>query len=292
MLRAAALLGLATGGRAAAQPQCGQTQRANTLGYLHPQGVVEVAEPDAAACCGHCVNASWCASWSFQHEWTPRTPCHLSPYAFEKQQPNSPGNSCGTARKPQPAPPTPTPDLPPSPNGVFVIDTSEAGRRQVFEGVQVELQSDSIGSYNSGMPKDGTLVPDDDNSTIGAPHDLTPAERVRFATEVIKGARTFRLAMGIFLRGLGPRDRSIVGRWPSQMAELRQLQELSGIEGCGHDRLRCSQSPTLLTGLRFHTGVAVCLQVGAGVLEPALRLEVVRQLLLRHARRLQRELPG
>ena len=81
------------------------------------------------------------------------------------------------------------------------------------------------------MPKDGTLVPDDDNSTIGAPHDLTPAERVRFATEVIKGARTFRLAMGIFLRGLGPRDRSIVGRWPSQMAELRQLQELSGIEG-------------------------------------------------------------
>ena len=117
-------------------------------------------------------------------------------------------------------------------------------------------------------------------------------ERVRFATEVIKGARTFRLAMGIFLRGLGPRNRSIVGRWPSQMAELRQLQELSGIEGCGHDRLRCSQSPTLLTGLRFHTGVAVCLQVGAGVLEPTLRLEVVRQLLLRHARRLQRELPG
>jgi hypothetical protein len=54
---------------------------------------------------------------------------------------------------------------------------------------------------------------------------------VRFATEVIQGARTIRLAMGLYLRGLGPDNKSIVGRWPSQMAELKQLQDLSGIEG-------------------------------------------------------------
>ena len=71
----------------------------------------------------------------------------------------------------------------------------------------------------------------DDSSTIGAPHDLTAAERERFATEVMKGVRTIRLAMGLFLRGLGPQNRSIVGRWPSQMAELKQLQDLSGIDG-------------------------------------------------------------
>ena len=60
----------------------------------------------------------------------------------------------------------------------------------------MELMSDSIGSYNEGMPGGGVLVPDDDPSTIGAPHDLTPSERVRFATEVISGVRTIRLTGG------------------------------------------------------------------------------------------------
>ena len=49
--------------------------------------------------------------------------------------------------------------------------------------------------------------------------------------EVLRGARTIRLALGLYLRGLGAANRSIVGRWPSQIAELRQLQELSGVEG-------------------------------------------------------------
>ena len=39
--------------------------------------------------------------------------------------------------------------------------------------------SDSIGSYNEGMPGGGTLVPDSDNTTIGVPHDLIPSERAR-----------------------------------------------------------------------------------------------------------------
>jgi hypothetical protein len=52
-------------------------------------------------------------------------------------------------------------------NGVFVVDTSVSGRRQVFEGIQVELMADSIGSYNEGMPGDGKLVPDNDTTTLG-----------------------------------------------------------------------------------------------------------------------------
>lgn len=205
--------------------QCGEVLHADTLGYLQPSGVRQLPADDAAACCAQCIKASWCSSWSFQHRWTPHTPCHLSPFGFQKLENKSTGNSCGTARPPAPGPP------PVNSRGVFTIDNSPAGRRQVFEGVQVELQSDSIGSYNTGMPKEGTLVSDNDNSTIGAPHDLAPAERERFAMEVMRGVRTIRLAMGLFLRGMGPQNRSIVGRWPSQMMELKQLQDLSGIEG-------------------------------------------------------------
>jgi hypothetical protein len=185
-------------------PSCGTFQHLNTLGFLHHEKVVTVATKDAAGCCARCVATASCASWSFSGaKWTPGTPCHLSPYAFEAQQPNSPNMSCGSARPPQPPPPpgpAPTPDPPPPPNGLYMIDTSETGERQVFEGVEVELQSDSIGSdnmvtkparsarclnffisrsprlttpymYGQGMPKDGTVVPDDDNSTIGASVD-------------------------------------------------------------------------------------------------------------------------
>lgn len=91
--------------------------------------------------------------------------------------------------------------------------------------------SDSIGSYNQGMPGGGKLVPDDDPSTLSAPHDLTPSERVRFATELMSGVRTLRLAMGLYLRGVSADKKGIVGRWPSQMSELKQLQELSGVDG-------------------------------------------------------------
>ena len=33
------------------------------------------------------------------------------------------------------------------------------------------------------------------------------------------------------MRGLSADNKSVVGRWPSQMSELQQLQELSGIDG-------------------------------------------------------------
>lgn len=83
-----------------------------------------------------------------------------------------------------------------------MVDTSvSTGHRQVFEGIQVELMADSIGSWNQGMPGDGRLVPDNDRTTIGVPHNLVPSEQRRFATEVMQGVRTIRLAMGLYLRG-------------------------------------------------------------------------------------------
>lgn len=209
--------------------QCGNATFNNTLGYVSTHDLKMVAASDAAECCAVCKVSPGCAVWSMQHLWTKDTPCHLSPYDFLKTDNGSAGNSCGISRKPPPVPP-PGPSPAPGP-GLFVINTGAAGERQVFEGVQVELMADSIGSYNQGMPGDGRLVPDGSNTTLGCPHDLTPSERVRFATEVLTGTRTIRLAMGLYLRGLSADNKSIVGRWPSQMAELKQLQELSGIEG-------------------------------------------------------------
>jgi hypothetical protein len=79
--------------------------------------------------------------------------------------------------------------------------------------------------------RDGKVVPDDDPTTTSAPHDLTPSERVRLATEMLTGFRWCRLALGLYLRGLTPDSRNTIGRWPSQMSELKQLQDVSQIEG-------------------------------------------------------------
>ena len=221
----AALRALVFFGAVSAGASCGIVQYNDTLGYLDPSNVTRVAATSPRTCCARCAATPACASWSWSGAtWTPRTPCHMSPLDFvgREQTKVHSGLACGSARA---AP------LPPSAvAGVFVIDTTASGRRQVFEGVEVELQSDSIGTNNNGMPMDGELVPDADPSTIGAPHDLTPSERARFATEIVAGVRTVRLALGLFLRG-SPDNKSIVGRWPSQMAELHALQEASGIEG-------------------------------------------------------------
>lgn len=134
-------------------------------------------------------------------------------------QSSSPSGLClGWA---SPSPPSPPPPPPPPSPGTFVVDLSPAGRRQIVAGVEVELMSDSIGSDNQGMP-----------ATIGGvPHELTASERLRFASEVMTGVRFIRLAMGLFLRGLTADGRNIVGRWPTQMAELRALQQQAGFEG-------------------------------------------------------------
>lgn len=98
--------------------------------------------------------------------------------------------------------------------------------RQTILGLGFEIQSDSIGSGNRGLPE----------ATTSVPHDLVPAERNRLSTEMLRGGgsrgfRYCRLAMGLYLRGLSEDGRNVVGRWPEQMDELADMVRTSRIEG-------------------------------------------------------------
>ena len=93
--------------------------------------------------------------------------------------------------------------------------------RQTIRGLGFEIQSDSIGSDNLGLPE----------KVVAVPHDLTPSERQRFYREMLRGFRYCRLAMGLYLRGLDPERRHIIERYPGQMAELKGMAEAAGIEG-------------------------------------------------------------
>ena len=58
-----------------------------------------------------------------------------------------------------------------------------------------------------------------------------PAERERFYAEMLKGFRYCRLAGGLYWRGLDADQKLMLGRWPEQAAELRELIQAAGIEG-------------------------------------------------------------
>ncbi|MCU0793252.1 MAG: hypothetical protein MUE42_10500 [Opitutaceae bacterium] len=93
--------------------------------------------------------------------------------------------------------------------------------KQTILGIGVEIQSDSIGSGNNGLPE----------APIAVPHDLTPSERERFAKEMMAGFRYVRLAGGLYWRGLDPEGKFLQPRWPSQLEELREMMDTAGIEG-------------------------------------------------------------
>lgn len=93
--------------------------------------------------------------------------------------------------------------------------------RQLIEGLGFEIQSDSIGSGNNGLPE----------ATTSVPHDLTPPERIRFAREMLKGFRYCRLAGGLYWRGLDPEQKHLRPRWDTQLSELRELLDTAGVEG-------------------------------------------------------------
>jgi hypothetical protein len=93
--------------------------------------------------------------------------------------------------------------------------------RQVIEGLGFEIQSDSIGSGNNGLPEARTSVP----------HDLTPSERKRFSEEMLKGFRYCRLAGGLYWRGLDSEGKTLRPRWDTQLAELREMLDSAGVEG-------------------------------------------------------------
>lgn len=93
--------------------------------------------------------------------------------------------------------------------------------RQLIEGLGFEIQSDSIGSGNNGLPEDRTSVP----------HDLTPPERKRFYNEMLKGFRYCRLAGGLYWRGLDPERKFPQPRWDTQLKEIREMLDTAGVEG-------------------------------------------------------------
>jgi hypothetical protein len=93
--------------------------------------------------------------------------------------------------------------------------------RQVIRGFGFEIQSDSIGSANKGLPDAPTSVP----------HDLVPAERQRFFTEMLRGFRYCRLAGGLYWRGTDAEGRYLQPRWPEQLNEIREMLRVAGIEG-------------------------------------------------------------
>ncbi len=93
--------------------------------------------------------------------------------------------------------------------------------QQVVWGMGFEIQCDSIASGNAGLPEGKTSVP----------HDLTPAERKRFAKEMLTGFRYCRLAGGLYWRGTDPQGKYLQPRWPEQLEEVRQMMEDAGVEG-------------------------------------------------------------
>jgi hypothetical protein len=93
--------------------------------------------------------------------------------------------------------------------------------KQVIKGIGFEIQSDSIGSGNNGLPEE----------PIAVPHDLIPSERERLAREMLAGFRYCRLAGGLYWRGLDAEGKTMRARWPTQLEELRTLLDTAGVEG-------------------------------------------------------------
>ena len=93
--------------------------------------------------------------------------------------------------------------------------------KQVIWGLGFEIQSDSIGSGNQGLPQ----------NRVAVPHDLAPGERQRLADEMLRGFRYCRLAGGLYWRGLDREEKFLRPRWPEQLAELREMLTSAGVEG-------------------------------------------------------------
>ncbi|MFD5919225.1 hypothetical protein ACFVYP_30385 [Kitasatospora sp. NPDC058201] len=110
--------------------------------------------------------------------------------------------------------------------GNYTIRFDQA-RKQTILGLGFEIQSDSIGSGNNGLPA----------TVSGVPYDLTPAERTRFYQQLVMGGRTdrgfryCRLALGLYHRGLDPTGKHIIDRYPGQTALLADMINSSRMEG-------------------------------------------------------------
>ena len=93
--------------------------------------------------------------------------------------------------------------------------------RQVIWGLGVEIQSDAIGSGNTGLP----------DEVVAIPANLISSERKRMYDDLLKGFRYCRLAMGLYLRGLDSTQSRIIERYPNQLKDIKELISSSGMEG-------------------------------------------------------------
>jgi hypothetical protein len=107
------------------------------------------------------------------------------------------------------------------PNYTHSYTVDQAKTHQTILGLGYEIQSDSIGSGNNGLPESNSSVP----------WDLVPSEKSRFFTDMLTGFRYCRLALGLYFRGLTPNETQMVERWPGQAASLAQMAQESAIEG-------------------------------------------------------------
>ena len=113
----------------------------------------------------------------------------------------------------RPARKTPAPD-----RAKFTI-YPERPQQEVW-GMGFEIQSDSIGSGNQGLPEAKTSVP----------HDLTPSELDRFANDMLRGFRYCRIAGGLYWRGTDSDGKHLSPRWPEQLDEVREMMNAAGVE--------------------------------------------------------------
>lgn len=93
--------------------------------------------------------------------------------------------------------------------------------KQTVWGIGFEIQSDAIGSGNTGLPDNKNAVP----------HDLIPSERIRLAKEMLSGFRYCRLAGGLYWRGLDEEQKFLRPRWSEQLEEIKQMIDTAGVEG-------------------------------------------------------------
>ncbi|MGW4895730.1 hypothetical protein ACWEQL_26245 [Kitasatospora sp. NPDC004240] len=110
--------------------------------------------------------------------------------------------------------------------GSYTIRFDQAAK-QTIAGLGFEIQSDSIGSGNNGMPTE----------VNGVPYDLTASERTRFYQQMLKagrsdrGFRYCRLAMGLYHRGLTADGKRFIDRYNGQTALLAEMMTQANVEG-------------------------------------------------------------
>ncbi|MFF6983515.1 twin-arginine translocation signal domain-containing protein [Streptomyces sp. NPDC008343] len=98
--------------------------------------------------------------------------------------------------------------------------------QQTIKGLGFEIQSDTIGSANNGLP----------SAYGGVPYELEESERARFYQQMLKvrhdrGFRYCRLALGLYYRGMDSTKKHFIDRYPGQADLLAEMIEQGGVEG-------------------------------------------------------------